>query len=272
MVQRSDVSGAPVDTSVAQADWNLDPLDGTGPSGITLDLTKGQILVVDFQWLGTGRVRMGFDLDGQIVYAHEFRNANLITSVWMRSPNLPVRWQIETVGAATGSAELEAICCMVASEGGQSADGAHRAADMGAALCTIGTTLTPLISIRLKASHNRASVFPRLAQIIETGNANSRWVIQINPTITGGAAASWVSVPNSAVEYDVTRDGTLNEDGVLVASGYLSKDVAAALAETIASQLVLASDFAGVPDELVVGVQTLAASDSFAASLQWIEQ
>ena len=59
-VERSFVTGAIVDTPVAQASWNVDPLNGSGPSGITLDLTKAQILFMDLEWLGVGTVRMGF--------------------------------------------------------------------------------------------------------------------------------------------------------------------------------------------------------------------
>lgn len=270
IVQRSDVSGAPVDTVIAQADWNLDTLDGTGPSGLTLDVSKSQIFLADFQWLGAGRVRVGFSVDGQIVYAHEFLNANYVASVYMQTPNLPVRWEAETTGASSGGA-LEAICCTVLAEGGMAADGVLLGADMGTASRNVTTVAEPLISIRLKATANRATVFPKLAEIITVGNANSRWFIQLNPTISGGAAASWVSVPNSYVEYDVTRDGTLNQDGILLASGYLSKTAAIALAQGLQS-LVLASDYAGTPDELVVGVQTLSTNDNFLASLQWLEQ
>lgn len=272
VVLRTDVSGSPVDTRVSQADWSLDRLDGDGPSGVQFDAARAQILVLDFQWLGTGRVRIGFDIDGEVIYVHEFLNANLGSSVYMRLPNLPVRWEIQTVGAAAAAAAMEAICCTVAAEGGRSAEGIVRAADMGITTRNVDTTLTPLISIRLKSSHNRATVFPRLATILETGNQASRWIVQLNPTITGGAAASWQPVSDSAIEYDVARDGTLNEDGVAIASGYTAKDVDIALASSIESQLVLASDFGGTPDELVVGVQTLAASDNFAAALQWLEQ
>ena len=51
-VERSSVSGSVANTSVSQTNWNIDTLDGTGPSGITLDLTKAQILWFDIEWLG----------------------------------------------------------------------------------------------------------------------------------------------------------------------------------------------------------------------------
>jgi hypothetical protein len=66
------------DVTVAQASWNLDPLDGSGKSGVTLDLTQIQIAVIDLQALYSGRVRVGFDIGGNIVYCHEFNHSNLI--------------------------------------------------------------------------------------------------------------------------------------------------------------------------------------------------
>lgn len=92
-VVRSNTSGAPVDDVVPQANWNLDKLDGTGPSGITVDLTKAQILVIDFEWLGTGTIRLGFDIGQAIVYFHTFEQANIKQGVYMQTPN-PRRWRI----------------------------------------------------------------------------------------------------------------------------------------------------------------------------------
>ncbi len=56
-VKRSSTSGSAVDTVVSRVDWNIDKLDGTGPSGLTIDETKCQILIIDYQFLGMGRVR-----------------------------------------------------------------------------------------------------------------------------------------------------------------------------------------------------------------------
>lgn len=70
---RSSATGATL-VSKDQSEWNIDPLDGTGPSGYALDPTKAIILIIDFEWLGVGQVRVGFDFGGQIVYAHRFVN------------------------------------------------------------------------------------------------------------------------------------------------------------------------------------------------------
>jgi hypothetical protein len=69
---------------VEQSAWNGDKLDGTGASGLTLDLTKPQILWMDFEWLGVGNVRCGFIINGQYIVCHTYQTANVYgTSVYM---------------------------------------------------------------------------------------------------------------------------------------------------------------------------------------------
>ena len=83
-VSRSYVTGSAVDSSVDQVDWNLDTMDGNGNSNISLDPTKAQIIFFDYEWLGVGRVRMGFVIGGIPVYCHEFLNANTtLSTVYM---------------------------------------------------------------------------------------------------------------------------------------------------------------------------------------------
>ncbi len=117
VVVRSKATGFVVDTVVNQADWNIDKLNGAGHSGITLDLTKTQIFFLDFEWLGVGRVRFGFYLNGQPVYCHEVLNTNNLGVVYMSTPNLPVRYSIENDGTAA-AANLDHLCSSVISEGG----------------------------------------------------------------------------------------------------------------------------------------------------------
>jgi len=109
-VRRSGVSGAPVEYPVAQASWNLDTLDGSGdagnPSGIQLLPDNVQILVFDLQFLGAGRVRAGFDIGGQIVYAHEFDNANVLSTVYMSTACLPISAQLITSVLTNTSMDL----------------------------------------------------------------------------------------------------------------------------------------------------------------------
>ncbi len=118
-VMRSNTSGTPTDARFAnQADWNGDKLDGTGASGLTLDLTHPQILWMDFEWLGVGSVRCGFIINGEYIVCHTFDTANVFgTTVYMTTAILPVRYEITTTTAAV-AATLTQICSSVVSEGG----------------------------------------------------------------------------------------------------------------------------------------------------------
>jgi len=123
VVRRTSTSGSPVDNAVAQSSWNLDTLDGSGLSGVTLDKTKTQIFVIDFQWLGVGRVRMGVVVNGVLIYCHEFLNSNVLDTVYMSTPNLPLRYQIENNGSGDAGS-MDQICCTIVSEGGVEDNGA----------------------------------------------------------------------------------------------------------------------------------------------------
>lgn len=80
-----------------QKDFNLDKLDGTGPSGYVLDLTKMQMVFMDYSWYGAGKVRFGLrSVDGKVIYFHEIYNNNVNRKAYMRSGNLPGRFEIQS--------------------------------------------------------------------------------------------------------------------------------------------------------------------------------
>ena len=124
-VRRTKTSGSVVDNAVTQANWNVDKLDGTGASGITLDLTKGQILRIDMQWLSLGRIRMCFDIDGELIPAHQFLVANVLTVPSTTTGNLPVRWLMENTSAPASAKTMQAICSSVFTEGGDETELGH---------------------------------------------------------------------------------------------------------------------------------------------------
>ena len=90
------------DTRIHQNDWNLDRMDGTGPSGYNVDLTKMQMFYIDYSWYGAGFVRWGFRaLDGTVKYCHKLLNNNVNAEAYMRSGNLPARYESNTFSVAT---------------------------------------------------------------------------------------------------------------------------------------------------------------------------
>jgi hypothetical protein len=268
-VIRSNTSGVVVNTAVTQANWNVDKLDGTGPSGITADWSKCQILHIDFEWLGVGIVRMGFVIDGRILICHEFKNTNNLTVVYMRTPNLPVRWEIVGNGAASS---IEEICCSVASEGGQQLVGLTRSVDRGISGKVANATLEQVIALRLKSTNNRATVLPSSVSLATTTTANTYWQLSLNPTVTG--AAVWNAVANSAIEYDVNLTNAATRTvsgGTVLASGYFTTSLDS-VTLPLSNVLTIASDYAGTSDILVLACQPLASNnETYYGSVSWVE-
>jgi hypothetical protein len=90
------------DTKYPQSSWNIDKCDGTGPSGYNIDLTKMQMFYIDYSWYGAGFIRWGFrGPDGNVFYCHKIPNNNVNTEAYMRSGNLPARYESESLPPTT---------------------------------------------------------------------------------------------------------------------------------------------------------------------------
>lgn len=146
---------------VSSNNWNIERFDGSmneyNQSGITIDWTKSQILIIDYQWLGLGRVRVGFVIDGIIHYCHQFTHANKVTEVYMHQPSLPCRWEIENKGISSSNSQLMIVCASVYCEGADRETGFTRSISTDGNLVTLTTATNPtttsahgILAIRLK--------------------------------------------------------------------------------------------------------------------------
>lgn len=239
-VERSFVTGSVINTPVLQANWNGDKLDGTGASGLTLDLTKAQILFSDFEWLGVGSVRVGFIINGQYIICHTFHHANLITSTYITTASLPIRYEIFNTAGTSSSSVLKQICSTVISEGGYELRGLQQAIGTpitsARTLATAGT-LYPMVSIRLKSTRLDSIVVATAISIIGNTAANYNWQVVAAGTTTGG---SWVSAgANSSVEYNLT--GTSFAGGRIIASGYFTATASTSVSVDILRAALLAT-------------------------------
>lgn len=87
-----------VNSRYPQSEWNIDRCDGTGASRFNLDLTKMQMFYIDYSWYGAGAVRYGFKNNrGEVIYCHRIPNNNVNTEAYMRSGNLPSRYETNTL-------------------------------------------------------------------------------------------------------------------------------------------------------------------------------
>jgi hypothetical protein len=198
IVRRTSTTGSPVDNSTVSSSFNVDPLDGTGPSGITLDLTKGNIYEINFQWLGVGTVN--FYVNGNLV--HQIFNANTLAAPYMKTAQLPVCYSIINSGASTISSFTN-ICNSVIAEGGD-APPEYAFCAFNSAFISVTTTERPVLSIRPKATYNsitnRMLVLPKILTIATEGDRIGFRLVY-NGTLTG---ASWSSVNTySGTEFDV---------------------------------------------------------------------
>lgn len=260
-VIRTYNTGSAVDTKVAQSAWNVDKFDGTGPSGKTIDWAKVQLLIIDFEWLGVGRVRFGFKIGGVIHYGHYFTHTNTNEEVYLSNPNAPIRFEISNDG--TGAATfMDTICVSVQSEGGQEENSitTHVSRDGTPRALANEDIWTPIISVRLKSTRPCTRVRPANVSVLLTDTGNYEWSIFLNPTIGGTDPATWVPVTESAIEYDITRtlanpvSGGLRVDGGYGASTTLSKGV---FGKVISSFLTIGSNIDGSLDEYVLAVKNI---------------
>lgn len=210
------------DQTVNQSSWNLDKLDGTGKSGKSIDLTKVQILVIDFQALYVGRVRMGFDVDGQIIYAHEFNHAERIATPYIQTATLPVRCGMSCTG--TVSTTMRFICSAVISEGGQEDTAGNTFSIEGTATAGSGAR-THILSVQplttFNSLTNRLKFILDSVDILVTGNAPVKWELCIGQAISGTTTFTPVNATYSGFEFNTA--GTVSGDpGIVIATGYVA--------------------------------------------------
>ena len=256
-VLRSYITGTVSDArTVNQNNWNGDKLDGTGASGYTLDPSKAQILWMDFEWLGVGSVRCGFIINGEYIVCHTFNNANEISSVYMTTAILPVRYEITSTSALAAS--MKAICCSVISEGGFEQLSVDHVARRTAVLGTIGNTFLPLVSIRLGNTTLGSVVLPNRLQVLPTTNQNYEVALVKNAELT---SASWANVTTDTnVEMDVSATAMAN--GTIVQTDYVttSGSGGAGILEGVTGynwDLQLGVSLANVSDTLTVAIRTV---------------
>lgn len=224
VTRRTNVTGTPVDNTVVQSSWNIDKMDGTGPSGITVDWTKAQLFYIDFGWFGIQRARMGLEIGGVVHLVHEFLSGNILDKVFMSNPNLPLRYQMITTGSSPAST-FEAICQSVISEGGREDNGILRYSS------TDGTTVNAnsagviyaIHALRLKTTHLEASVRIEGLSIVNGSNADFEWLLILNPTVA--VAVTFADQDNSALQAANGNAGNPSTStvtgGVVLAGGYV---------------------------------------------------
>lgn len=277
-VKRTLVSGSVTEIPVDQANWNGDKLNGTGASGITIDITKAQIFWMDIEWLGVGSVRMGFVINGQFIVCHTFQHANILASTYITTASLPLRYEIENTAATSGASTLKQICSTVISEGGYQLKGIQQSAGTSitsARTFAVAGTYYPIVGIKLKSTRLDAIVVSTAVSLLGLGNGkNYQWRILNGATISGGL---WVDAgADSAVQYNIT--GTSVSGGRILASGFVNSSNQGSPSINILKEALFANQLernglTGTALELVIemAVATTSGGEGAYASIDWEE-
>jgi hypothetical protein len=281
-VRRSYASGGVVEIRVPQSEWNMDKLDGSGPSDVVLDLSKAQILWSEYEWLGVGSVRLGFAIDGVFITAHQFNHANNIDTVYMTTASLPCRYEIENTGTTASSSTMKQICISVVSNGGYQRQSISWTASRTTAV-SVGTTYYPLVAIRLAAGREDSVILP--ANFAALPSTDGNFVISLirnpDPITTG----TWSTHSNDNVEYN--NSATSMTGGTVVGEYFLAggsgpgnsgKSAAVGLDINGLANFALqlgrtnASSVGGpVSDVYVVAAKTLSGTGSVVGSISWFD-
>jgi hypothetical protein len=242
-VLRSKTSGEVVETVVPQTEWNLMTLETDHPIYVNIanydfDPTKNFIIAIDLQFLAMGRLRVGFDLDGTVVYVHEFLNANRIAVPYMQTATLPIRAEITTSGTS-GNSTMYYKCASVISEGGQQSDVGYHFGTPRASATAGNNSRVHLMSIRPKTTFNtieyRGTLILDHVEIIVTGNTPVHWELVVGAAFSGAPTYADVNTTYSGFEFGT--GGTFDNltSGVVIASGLIPASASAkeGVAETV---------------------------------------
>jgi hypothetical protein len=272
-VCRHTTASGLVEERVARENWNVDRLDGTGPSGITADATKIQLMVIEYEWYGAGQVEFKFIINNNAYPVHRFDHANLTDQPWSNPPFLPIRAELTNVAGTAGTHKFYTGSYSSLSEGNVGPLGVESSASTlitGKSIGNQANTFIPMVSIRLKADRMAGVVIPIDFQAATLDNTAIFYRLVLNPVLTG---ADWVSVdPESFVEYDISA--TAQTNGKILKTGFISTnnqgDIIRLNDPKVLQQLGRSS-MGTVSDILSVEIACIQSNKSGFASLNWIE-
>lgn len=286
-VIRNFISGTQSENEVVQTDWNLDQMDGTGSSGENIDFTKPQLYCFEIEQ-GSSRIRLGFNINGGIVWAHQFITYNITDESQLFNYSLPIR--AELINSATssdvqGAAEMKVYSVSADLCGNiNSSDNAlqsnpfnyciHSVPDCALTLMDINDH-RPLVAIRLEPTKSRASIWPTQIDVILEVGVIVLWRLILNP---GGMTPTWQSVsPNSFAQYSISdQNVTITSSGVtnssvVLACGYISTTVSRDISNVF-KNMGLHSSIDGVnPDVLALTVEYVRGNCKIRGAISWVE-
>jgi len=273
-LRRNSALGVVDEESFARDDWNVDKLDGTGPSGFTADPNNIQHMSIEYEWYGAGMVEWNFIIDNNKYPIHRIYHANRVPNTWAAKAALPVRIEIENIGGTAGTHTFYQGSHSFATEGTTTLLGRQKSISTPiTGKSTDGSnTFIPMVAIRLKSTALDSVVIPDEFSAATLDNTNI-FVRAIElPTVTGG---TWVSFSDdSAVEYNITATGY--SGGNVLSTTFVNgtnQGTAFTFPERSITQLLrntttTLGDTSGI---FLIAIASVGANKEGFASLGWIE-
>jgi len=251
--------------NVGQSEWNIDTLDGTGPSGVNINWQNFNVFVIDFLYLGGTQVRFGFILNGQIQWVHKFSHANNFVDTIVLSPSLPIRYEIRSGDTGT-TGQFNQICAQVSSEGAIGEVGRIRGFNTGSTPISLPVSGTKyaILGIRLKDGYENISISPVGYKGFITSNDNFLIELIFNPTVAG--TFTYSNGGDGAVDVAVGTSANTVTGGEIVSSAYGNQD--SSVTETEESARRIGQSILGVKDTLVVCITPMTNTLNASAALK----
>jgi len=273
VIRRNTVSG-PVETRVARENWNVDKLDGNGPSGITANPEAIQMILIEYEWYGAGQVEFNWVIGNNKYPIHQFDHANVTSSTWASTAALPIRVELTNVDGVAGPHTFYQGSHSFSTEGRTELIGRQS----GISSAITGKTLTnantfyPVLAIRLKTTSLDSVVIPDVFTGATLDNTSIFIRIIEGSTVTGG---TWVSYGDeSPVEYNITATSFTNGrvvDTTFVSSGNMGNQYK--FPERSITQLTrqTTTTLADTATTFLIAIASTGSNKAAFASLGWIE-
>lgn len=207
-----------VDTWTAQTAWNIDKMDGTGPSSMTLDPTKLNVYQIGFQYLGAGAIEFSIeDMEtGRWQLVHRIKYAGTSTVSSLRNPSMQLGLIIKTASGYSGGNITMKTGSMAGFNEGLITDEGIRHSARGTK-STTGTTpvniLTIFNQIEWQNQINRVEVFPDSISVVSEATKTVAVDLIVNPTqVDGTVAYSDVNANASVMQFDTAGTTVVGGD------------------------------------------------------------
>ena len=273
-VLRRNTAGGIVTESYARADWNVDKLDGTGRSGLTLDLSLIQHLSIEYEWYGAGQIEWNFVIDNNKHPIHRILHANREDHTWSSRASLPIRYELTNVTGATGTHTSYQGAHSLSAEGTSTLVGRQDSISnsITGRTLTLANVFYPVVAIRLASDKLNSVIIPDEYSGATLDNTSIFVRILEGVTITGG---TWVAVGgDSPIEYNITA--TSFTGGTTLSTKYISSGNMGAVStfpERSITQLQRSTTttLGDTSSIFLIAIAATGAQKSAWASLGWIE-